>query len=456
MASSDPIALEPGTLLAQYYLLRELGKGKMAEVHLAFDLSRNDLVAIKRLLPHHERVDTFRKRMVRESQILSEVRHPHLVGFRADHTSGTPCFLALEFLRGESMDRRVRSEGGSLFVAEAFRYLGEIASGLHFAHSKGIIHRDIRPENIMVDHGGTSKVFDFGIAYADDQLLKTSIGEVGLMGEFASPEQMLGQTMTPQSDLYSLGATIYYCLTGRKVIEAKSVEQLFGQLEAPAIPPIQHDSSIPNSLNSLLTRLIAKHPSHRFQSAKDLMEEIGRLYTTEDPAEKKALFGRPEDANLAWARRAFVQKDYDKIHGLASHMEGLPDRKKAVFLRLRAQSAKAQGDTNACLQFLHQAVEVQPNDINYSLDYALELISQKQIPTAQQVMGRGFRSKLDQDVAQGLLTLLEAWNQPHVIEARKIQPGSAPAAPAKEAPASEEEKDDDSGIFSRIGSFFRK
>lgn len=443
MAEPKSPPLKHGTFLDHYFLLKELGQGKMCNVHLAFDLTRLDLVALKVLHSHHERVDTFRKRLQREAEILRQFAHPHLIGLAESHIQGTPCYLAVEYLRGQPLDKRVRSEGGSLFVAEAFRYLGELASGLHYAHSKGIIHRDIRPDNIMIDHGGTSRIFDFGIAYADDDLVQTTIGEIGLMGEYASPEQMMGRPLTIQSDLYSLGAVIYYGLTGRKAIEAKSVEELLGLLNAPVRPPSQLESGIPQALDAIMCRLLSKAPEGRYASAKDLLIDIGKLYATTDEAARRALFGKPEDANLAWARRALVQREFEKVHKLAAACANLSGPKQAALSRLVAKAHRAEGRADLALKALEKASFTQAHDINYTLDYVLELVRQGQVPKARANLNKEFRSAPDKSLVAGLAALLDRWETPEIVALRQRAPGGGGGA------------EDDAGLLGKIGSFFR-
>jgi hypothetical protein len=354
----------------------------------------------------------------------------------------------MEYLRGQPLDQRIRGEGGSLFVAEAFRYLGELASGLHYAHSKKIVHRDIRPDNVMIDHGGTSRIFDFGIAFADDKLVQTTIGEIGLMGEYASPEQMLGRNLTPLSDLYSLGAVIYFAATGRKVIEAKSVEEILGQINAPVRPPSHLEEDIPPILDAILCKLLAKQPEHRYDSAKSLLIDIGKLYATQDEGVRKALFGKVEDANLAWARRAYVQREYDKVHQLTQGCESLPGPKKAALYRLQALAYRAENKAPQAIAALQKAAATQEHDINYTLDYVLELTRQNQIPQAQAALNREFRSAADQTVASGLQNLLANWGNPSLAAKRETAAKATQAAAAGEGGGG-------GGLLGRIGSFFR-
>lgn len=432
--------MKAGGFLRQYFMLKELGQGKMCEVHLAFDVITMDLVAIKRLHAHHEKVQTFRKRLQREAEILMPIRHPHLVGALANHAEETPCFVVMEYMRGQPLDHRLRSEGGSLFPAEAFRYFGELASGLHFAHSKGIVHRDLRPENVMIDHSGTARLFDFGIAHADDNLVKTQIGDVALMGEYAPPEQMMGKPLTSVSDIYSLGAVIYQCLTAKKVIQAKTVEQLMAQLYEPAKAPSSINPEVPAILDPLVLKCLAKEAAERYQSVKELLIDLGKLYGVEDEADRKALFGKAEDAQLAWARRAFDEKDYEKVIKMAEGAEGYPGPKRAALLRLAALGARAQKRIDQALRFFERAAMAVPNDVNYMLDFGLELVRKGDTVRARKAFERDFPSKADKAVAAGLAALMSEWNSPEIERIRS----EAEAAAAPES----------SGIFGRIASLF--
>ncbi len=415
-----------GGFLDHFFILKELGSGKMCEVHLAFDVRTLDLAAIKRLHPHHEKVQSFRGRLQREASILGQFKHPHLLGLLEDHVEGNPCYIAVEYLRGEPLDARIRSEGGSLFVAESFRYLGEIASGLHFAHSKGIIHRDIRPDNVMIDHAGTARIFDFGIAKADDQIVQTQIGDVGLMGEYASPEQMMGRPLTAQSDLYSLGAVIYHCLTGRKVVRARTVEELIQEMTRPVPPPSSIEPEIPKILDAILGRLLAKDPAHRYPTAKELLIDVGKLYATESEEDKQALFGKVEDAHLAWARRAYEQREFPRVIDLASKAESLPPPKRAAFHRLAAQAHSAQGKSDLAIRSYEKASAAVPGDVNYALDWVLELVRQGEIQLAAKTLSeRQFKQKPDQVLAEQLVGLLAEWNHPEVASLREAASGSS-------------------------------
>lgn len=422
--ADDPVRI--GGFLDHYFILKELGAGKMCTVHLAFDVRTKNLAAIKRLHAHHDSVDSFQKRLLREAQILEQFQHPHLLGALENRVEAEGGYLAVEYLRGVPLDARMRSEGGSLFVSEAFRYLGELASALHFAHQRGIVHRDVRPDNIMIDHAGTARLFDFGIAYADDQIVQTQIGDISLMGEFASPEQMMGKPLNAVSDLFSLGAVIYLCLTGRKVNTARTVEELFTQINQPVTPPSQVDEDVPALLDPVICKLLAKDPTQRYQSAKELLIDVGKLYATEVEEEKQALFGRVEDARLAWARRAFEQKDYGRVIDLAADLEDLSAAKKAAFYRLAALAHTAENRKDLALKAYEKAAFTQPGDVNYCLDFVLELVRQDEVVRAMKVLGEAeFKAVADKGLADGLQGLLGEWNHPQVTAIReKAERGS--------------------------------
>jgi tetratricopeptide (TPR) repeat protein len=264
------------------------------------------------------------------------------------------------------------------------------------------------------------------------------------MGEYASPEQMMGRPLTTQSDLFSLGAVIYYALTGRKVIEAKSVEEILGQINAPVRPPSHLESGVPASLDAIMCKLLAKAPEARYQTAKDLLVDVGHLYATNNEEEKRALFGKVEDANLAWARRALVQHEYDKVHKLAASCGDISPPKKAVLCRLQGKAFRAQNRIQEGLQALEKAAAIQANDVNYLLDYVLELVRQGQVPQASAALQREFRSAADNTVVAGMKNLLGRWNTDEILELRRGAEKSGGQGGSSEG-----------GLFGKLGSLFR-
>ncbi len=207
-----------GTLLSNRYRLdAQVGTGGMSTVYKAFDTVLERCVAIKLmhrpLASDSDQLERFR----REARAVAQLNHPHIVGVidageESDPTHSAP-FIVFEFVEGETLKDRIR-RNGRLAIPEAVAYAIEIARALGAAHAQGIVHRDVKPQNVLVDEEGTAKVTDFGIARTLDQEGLTADGRVLGTTDYVSPEQALGHPVTGQSDLYSLGIVLFEMLTG--------------------------------------------------------------------------------------------------------------------------------------------------------------------------------------------------------------------------------------------------
>ena len=197
--------MEKGSLFRHYFCLAKIGQGSMCEIYLAFDIRAKCFVALKTLHGHHANVPTFIKRMRREAECYKNLKHKNIVGFHDADFEGEEKFVAMDYLRGDTLTQCLRKEGGSLFLHDAVRILEDIAEALFWAHKNGVVHRDIKTDNIMVDTDGNAKLYDFGIAYADDKMLQTRMGDIKMVGLYASPEQVMGGKLDARSEQYTLG-----------------------------------------------------------------------------------------------------------------------------------------------------------------------------------------------------------------------------------------------------------
>jgi eukaryotic-like serine/threonine-protein kinase len=203
-----------GTLLSERYRLDAMvGTGGMSTVYRAFDTVLERQVAIK--LMHREIAEDSDQleRFRREARAVAQLNHPHVVGvIDAGEDERTP-YIVFEYVEGETLKERIR-RCGRLAIPEAVAYAIEIARALGAAHARGIVHRDVKPQNVLIDEEGTAKVTDFGIARTLDQEGLTADGRVLGTTDYVSPEQALGHAVTGQSDLYSLGIVLFEMLTG--------------------------------------------------------------------------------------------------------------------------------------------------------------------------------------------------------------------------------------------------
>jgi len=277
-SSPDVLALERA-IVGRYALERELGRGGMGVVMLARDLSLDRLVALKLLPAMLAAQPVLRERFLREARTAAGLSHPHVVPIHAVEAHGDIVFIAMAFVDGESLAERVRRTG-PLPPREVARIMREVAWALAYAHGRGIVHRDIKPDNILIERGsGRAMVTDFGIARptASAATSKQLTLEGQLIGTaaFMSPEQGAGEPVDGRSDLYALGGVGFFALTGRAPFEANTLEAILVARFTQAAPPIASARpDVPSALASAIDRCLAREPSDRFASAEALAEAL--------------------------------------------------------------------------------------------------------------------------------------------------------------------------------------
>lgn len=292
-------------------VVRRLGRGSMASVYLAREPALKRLVAIKVLAPKLARDERARLRFEREAQAVASLSHPHIVSVHrvGRLSSGLP-YIVMQYVKGTTMADRLEASG-KLPVDEAQRLLGEIASAAAAAHQKGIVHRDIRPANILYDEeGGSAMLTDFGIAAilatgdSEEPARLTRTGELVGNPAYMSPEQLLGEQVTERSDVYALGLLGYELLAGEGPYEAKSKRELFAaHVKDQPRPLIDVRADAGVQLSNLLARCLAKEPERR-PSASDVAKRLTGLSSGEilaAPAsgeETRGFFGRLADRRV--------------------------------------------------------------------------------------------------------------------------------------------------------------
>jgi len=260
----------------RYSLERELGRGGMGVVYLAREVRLDRPVAIKLLPPLlADRVE-LRERFQREARMAARLSHPNIVPIFAVDEVERFVFYAMAYIDGETVAHRVATRG-PLAPAEATRILREVAWGLAYAHAQGVIHRDVKPENILLEGAsGRALVADFGIARVTREGGVTGPGEVIGTPEFMSPEQAVGDTADGRADLYSLGAVGYFMLAGRPPYTGTSAAAVLSQHIAAPLPALE-GPGIPRRLARALERCLVKDPSGRPQKGEDFAESLGQV-----------------------------------------------------------------------------------------------------------------------------------------------------------------------------------
>jgi serine/threonine protein kinase/beta-lactam-binding protein with PASTA domain len=265
-----------GTFDNRYLILRKLGSGGMADVYLAEDQELGRRVALKLLNERHANDAQFVERFRREAQSAAGLNHPNIVSvFDRGQAEGT-YYIAMEFLDGRTLkDLLVRN--GPTPIPIAIDYARQILNALAFAHRNGIVHRDIKPHNIVVGGDGRLKVTDFGIARSGASQM-TEAGSIVGTAQYLSPEQARGAPVDPRSDIYSLGIVLYEMLTGEVPFTGDApVEIAMKHLSSIPKPPSNIRPEVSHDLDAVVLCALAKNPDQRYSSAEDMDADLGRI-----------------------------------------------------------------------------------------------------------------------------------------------------------------------------------
>jgi len=275
MASGDHLI---DTLFDGRYLIsRKLGSGGMANVYLAQDQELGRRVAIKILDDRHARDEQFVERFRREAQNAAGLSHPNIVSIYDRGDSEGTYYIAMEHIEGRTLKELLVARGPSP-LGIAIDYTRQILSALRFAHRNGIVHRDIKPHNVIVDGEGRVKVMDFGIARAGAASQMTEAGSIIGTAQYLSPEQARGAPVDQTSDLYSTGIVLYELLTGSVPFNGETpVEIAMKHLSQAPVPPSTHRPEMPRDLDYVVLRALAKDPADRYHSAEEMDSDLERI-----------------------------------------------------------------------------------------------------------------------------------------------------------------------------------
>jgi serine/threonine-protein kinase len=258
----------------RYRVERTLGGGGMAVVLLAHDRELERPVAIKVLAEHLARDERFRTRFLREARLAAALAHPNVVQvFDAGEDGGRP-YIVMECVDGETL-AEVVARRGRLPAGEAVALALQACAGLQHAHDAGLVHRDVKPQNLLLRGDGTLKLVDFGIARAAEETRLTQTGTVLGTAAYLAPEQAAGEEVTSAADVYSLGAVLYELLAGRTPYTFETLAELAHRQSTEPIEPIAELApDVPAALEDVVMRCLARNPAYRPASAAELAAEL--------------------------------------------------------------------------------------------------------------------------------------------------------------------------------------
>ena len=287
--SAEKIMIET---LGRYKILSILGQGAMGVVYKAVDPMIDRTVAIKtvNLNLSRDEIEEFEARFQQEIKAAGRLNHPNIVTIHDVGRNENMAYMAMEFLDGKELKDILAESSTVQSVSTLVDWIAQIALGLGFAHENDIIHRDVKPSNIMVVRGGYAKITDFGIARMPSSAVKTMTGLILGSPRYMSPEQVIGRTLDHRTDIFSLGVVLYEALTGTPPFDGDNVNAImYATVNAAPPPPSSTNSSVPPMLDLVIAKALAKSVEERYQTMLEFsgdLNEVKRLLMSQQPGAK--------------------------------------------------------------------------------------------------------------------------------------------------------------------------
>jgi len=279
-----------GEIISHYQILERLGEGGMGVVYKAFDTKLKRTVALKFLAPHLLADEQQRKRFIHEAQAAAGLTHPHICTIYEVHEADGHTFMVMEYIEGESLKQRI--ESGPMEIAEALEIAIQVGSGLWKAHGQGIVHRDVKPGNVLLTGEGDAKIVDFGLAKVAAQTRLTKTGATVGTAMYMSPEQATGDEVDQRTDIWSLGVMLYEMLTGKVPFKGDvELALVYSIVNQDPDPVTSSRKDVPVALEEIVEKALQKKPESRFQSTAEMVSALETVR---------------EEAQLGVARRRYA------------------------------------------------------------------------------------------------------------------------------------------------------
>jgi serine/threonine protein kinase len=272
-----------GKGIGRYRLVDKIGGGGMSTVHRGFDAALNRYAAIKVMSEQMGQHDELCQRFRQEVQVISRLKHPHILPIYDYGLDGSQLFLAMRYVESGTLGARLAH--GPLEMADVIHVMRQIGAALAYAHRKGVVHRDIKPNNVLIDARGDCFLCDFGLAKTTEASIRLTATGVGLgTPAYMSPEQGKGERVDARSDIYSLGAMLYEIVTGHLPYSDRSpVLVMLKHIRDPVPHPIDLNPQLPQELDALIVKALAKRPEDRFQTVDEMLSAFGAAVAQTSP-----------------------------------------------------------------------------------------------------------------------------------------------------------------------------
>lgn len=359
----------------RYEILEKIGEGGMAKVYKAKCHLLNRIVAIKILRPEFAADEDFVKKFRRESQAAASLSHPNIVSIYDVGQEGDIYYIVMEYVKGRTLKKLISENGGPLEVGRAIEIARQVCKALDHAHRNRIIHRDIKPQNILVTDDDVVKVTDFGIARAANGSTITYTGDVVGTAYYFSPEQARGGIVDERTDIYSLGIVLYEMLTGKVPFEGDSpISVALKHIQEDIIPPSKLNDKVPKELDQIVLKATQKDVNLRYQTAADFLKDLDTFLRNP----KELNFKEEEEITKT---RVIPSKDVEELKRAAQRKEKEKKRRNVikriatVLLILLLLASLAYGTMYVLNNFFKVSDMVVPNVVGSSLNQASKILS---------------------------------------------------------------------------------
>lgn len=283
MAAPDIPALNPGDRIGDYEILEPLGAGGMGAVYKVRHLISHRVEALKIMRSDPTAAPELSDRFLREIRLLASLQHANIAGLHNAFHHNDQVAMVMEFIEGVSLRDKLKRPGVTL--SEGLAYAKQILLALSYAHSHGVIHRDVKPSNVMVQRDGVVRLLDFGLATAAQDPELTKAGTVLGSPHYMSPEQARGKRVDARSDVYSAGAVLYELAAGRPPFHARDTYAIiYAHLHEVPKPPSEWNPSVSPGLSRVVLKALEKNPNERFQTANEFLTGLEKAWAAEPEA----------------------------------------------------------------------------------------------------------------------------------------------------------------------------
>lgn len=387
----------------RYEILEKIGEGGMAKVYKAKCHLLNRIVAIKILRPEFAADEDFVKKFRRESQAAASLSHPNIVSIYDVGQEGDIYYIVMEYVKGRTLKKLISESGGPLEINRSIEIARQVCKALDNAHRNRIIHRDIKPQNILVTDDDVVKVTDFGIARAANGSTITYTGDVVGTAYYFSPEQARGGIVDERTDIYSLGIVLYEMLTGRVPFEGDSpISVALKHIQEDITPPSKINDKVPKELDQIVLKATQKDVNLRYQTAADFLKDLDIFLRN-----PKELNFKGEEITKT---RVIPSKDVEELKRAAQRKEkekkriNVIKRIVTVLLIFLLLASLAYGTIYVLNNFFKANDVVVPNVIGSSLNQASKILSEHNLKmeiSEEKYSDRPENTILSQDPSQG-------------------------------------------------------